>query len=204
MENQVPELTADSAELLDLGAVLGQIRAFAHVAGRCTAAEASFIRQVRDQKTYKKLCPDWRQFCSTYLNISGAQADRIVALLEEFGPGIFDLKQLMNISPETYRIVEPAVKDHAIHHNGEAIELDPANAQKIAAVVAGLRRQAAVKPPPVNHMQTRIANIEKRFFALLDEIDEIWVKGSENAGTLSGALIRMGDAMSRLVKDNRS
>lgn len=87
-------------------AVLGQIRAFAHVAGRCTAAQAGFIKKVRDQKTYKKLCSDWRQFCPEYLNISGAQADKIIALLDEFGPEIFDLKQLMNIAPETYRIVE--------------------------------------------------------------------------------------------------
>lgn len=54
---------------------------------------------------------------------------------------------------------------------GDAIELDPANAQKIAAVVAGLRRQAAVKPPTYDHLQNRVANIEKRFFAILDEID---------------------------------
>jgi len=202
MENEILELPADSAGLLDLGAVLGQIRAFAHIAGRSTAAQAGFLKQLRDEKSYKQLCSDWRQFCPTYLNISGSQADRIIGLLEEFGPGIFDLKQLMNISTETYRIVEPAVKDHAIHHNGEAIELDPTNAQKIAAVVAGLRRQAAVKPP-VNPVQNRIANLEKRFFALLDEIDAIWNKGLEDSGLFSGALMRMSDAMSRLVGNRR-
>jgi len=203
MENQVPEPSADRAEVLNLGAVLGQIRAFGHVAGRCTAAQAMFIKQTRDQKTYKKICSDWRQFCPEYLHISGAQADRIIALLDEFGPGIFDLKQLMNISPETYRIVEPVVKDHAILHNGETIELDPANAQRVAEAVSALRRQAALKLPVSNDLTSRIARIEKRFFAILDEIDQFVSQGEEAAGLFNLAVQRMSSALSRLITDNR-
>jgi len=85
---------------------------------------------------------------------------------------------------------------------GDAIELDPANAQKIAAVVAGLRRQAAVKPPTYDHLQNRVANIEKRFFAILDEIDRILRTGEENADQFTLAVGRMSAALSRLIKDN--
>jgi len=109
----------------------------------------------------------------------------------------------MNISPETYRIVEPVVKDHAILHNGETIELDPANAQRVAEAVSALRRQAALKLPVSNDLTSRIARIEKRFFAILDEIDQFVSQGEEAAGLFNLAVQRMSSALSRLITDNR-
>ena len=57
------------------------------------------------------------------LKISGSEADKIIRLWEEFGASYFELAQLIRISPEGYRAIEPAVKDGALHHEGEAIEL---------------------------------------------------------------------------------
>jgi hypothetical protein len=60
---------------------------------------------LRENKLYKRVSPDWREFCDGYLNINRGQADHIIRLLDEFGPGYFELAQLTRISPETYRAI---------------------------------------------------------------------------------------------------
>ena len=50
------------------------------------------------------------------------------------------LLTLTRISPETYRAIAPAVKDGALHVDGEAIELNAENSRKVAAAVSRLRR----------------------------------------------------------------
>src|SRR6185503_351222 len=118
MENQ------DAGEILDLGIALGQSRAFGLVAGRCSAAQAESLRQLREEKKYLKCSATWREFCSEYLKMNSGHADRIIRLWEEFGAGYFELAQLTRVSPETYRTLEPSVRDGALHVNGEAIKLE--------------------------------------------------------------------------------
>src|SRR5258708_30810735 len=95
--------------LLDLGILLGQNHALGVVAGRCSAAQASAIRRLREERHYERATLRWKEFCPRYLNMSDSQANRIVALLDEFGPGYFTLAQLTRVSPETFRAIAPAV-----------------------------------------------------------------------------------------------
>ena len=87
---------------------------------------------------------DWRDFCSRYLRMSGSQADKIIHLWEEFGEGFFKVAQLTRISPQTYRAIAPAVREEALHLNGEVIELRVENSRQLAEAVARHRR--AKKP----------------------------------------------------------
>jgi hypothetical protein len=134
------EVAAGDAALLDLGVVLGQTNAFGLIAGRCSAAQAEGLRRLREDRLYKRLSQTWDDFCRDYVKISKREADRIIALLEEFGMAYFDVSQLTRISPETYRAIAPAIQDGKLHFNGEAIPLSPEHSRKVAAAVAEMRR----------------------------------------------------------------
>jgi hypothetical protein len=125
--------------LLELGIIVGQSQTFAMLAGRCSAAQAQAIRRVREEKLYKGGCERWEDFCARYLRMSRAEADRIIRLLDEFGPAYFDFSYVARISPVVYRMIAPAVSNGVLHHNGEAIELTAENSRKVAAVIAEIR-----------------------------------------------------------------
>jgi len=119
-------------ELLETGKILGQSLAFGTIAGRCSAAQAAAIRQVRNDRTYTRSGLTWREFSSKHLKMSGAQADLIIRLLNEFGPDYFELTQSIRIRPEKYRLVAPYIKDNALHFNDEVLELNSANIHNVA------------------------------------------------------------------------
>src|ERR1022692_2223167 len=85
-----PQILADTLETLDLGRLLGQRRAFGAVAGRCSAAHAHLLRRIRQEKLYRPIAPSWRAFCSAHLALSRRHADRLIALLNRFGPAHFE------------------------------------------------------------------------------------------------------------------
>jgi hypothetical protein len=143
------ELTEGQASsnyaLLRLGTVLGQSIAFGTIAGRCSAAQAAAIRQTRNEKLHIGLNLTWKEFCPLHLKMSGTQADAFIRLLEEFGPAYFEHTQLARISAETYRVVAPFISDQALHLEGEVLELNSANVQKVAQSVRDSRK--ALMPP---------------------------------------------------------
>jgi hypothetical protein len=145
-------------ENLNLDRLLGRREAFSVVAGRCTAAEAAQLREIRDKKLYLERAADWAEFCAQDLHMSKDSANRMIRNLEEFGPTYFVLAQLTQVSPTTYRAIAPSIHDEKLHHNGEAIALIPENAEKVAAAVAELRKTVTVKaPPPDEDVATMVA-----------------------------------------------
>jgi hypothetical protein len=125
--------------LLEVGVALGQNHAFGLIAGRCSAAQAEGLCRLREEKLYKRCTEKWDDFCPRFLKISRAEADRTIKLWEEFGAAYFELSQLTRVSPETFRAIAPSIQDGALHYQGEAIELNPENSRRVAAVVAELR-----------------------------------------------------------------
>jgi hypothetical protein len=171
METSNSELSAEAAGLLELGSVLGQNQAFGLIAGRCSAAQAASLKHLRDEKKYKRVNEDWRDFCSQYLRMSGAQADKIIHLWEEFGAGFFKVAQLTRISPETYRAIAPAIREDALHLNGEVIELSVENSRKVADAVARLR--SVKKPARQMATHIRLGELEEQCMAMVAELREI-------------------------------
>ena len=49
---EIKDEMPDEQQVLELGIMLGQRRAFGMVAGRCSAAQAECLRKIRDEKTY--------------------------------------------------------------------------------------------------------------------------------------------------------
>ncbi len=199
MEDTKSELSPQDAAFLELGANLGRNQAFAVVAGRCSAAQAESMRRLRDSKAYAKTNLTWRQFCPRYLGMSGSQADRIIQLLEKHGPGYFDLAQLTRISEETYRVLEPSVKDGALYFRGEAIELHTQNTHRLALAVAELRREASdLKPKRPDPVLSAVDGLSRRVAEIIQEIEEVaarggesWIQFAADAAKLSNFLIRV-------------
>jgi len=130
---------------LNLGRLLGRREAFSALAARCSAAEAAQLKTIRDSRAFLNHAKDWKEFCEKFLHISDDTANRLIGLLERFGPAYFQVAQLTRISAKTYRAIAPSIHDEAIHYNGEAIPLSPENADRVAAAVADLRK--AAEPP---------------------------------------------------------
>jgi len=200
MENLFPEIPAESAGLLTLGVALGENVAFGVVSGRTAAAQAACLQRVREEKLFQALEPTWEQFCPKYLRISRAEADRTIRLWEEFGSGYFEMAQLTRISPETYRAIAPAVKDGALHVEGEAIELNAENSRKVAAAVSRLRRAI----PGRTASRNPIEDLHRRSIALVQEFEEIVRKerDGENWPRLTATLQLLRSELARIAAEN--
>ena len=66
---------ADAGEFT-LGVMLGSRKAFAAVAGRCSAADAECLRRIRDRKLYLSRAATWEEFCPEYLGLSKTHVRR--------------------------------------------------------------------------------------------------------------------------------
>jgi len=162
-------LPADEAGDFELGMMLGNRKAFASVAGRCSAADAECIRRIREERLYARRAASWEEFCPEYLGLSKTHANRIIRYLEEFGPDYFEVTQLTRITPEQYRAIAPAIREKNIHVNGQAIALIPENSNRVAAAVAELRHMAAPAAAPPASTEERMTALERRFDQLFTD-----------------------------------
>ena len=156
---------------LTLGRLLGRREAFSIVAARCSAADAALLREMRDKKLYLNHAKDWGEFCAEYLRTSKESANRIIHYLDEFGPTYFEVAQLTRISPATYRLVAPSIRDQALHHNGDAIALIPENAAQLAAAVAEIRKAVKTPEAPPPPPEDPLARLERRCTELVKELE---------------------------------
>lgn len=150
-------------QVLDLGIMLGQRRAFGIIAGRCSAAQAECLRKIREEKSYVKFVPSWDEFCERFLKISRRTADRVIALLKKHGPLYFETASLTGITPAEFERIEPAIQKDGIHVDDDVIALIPENAERAVEAIARLQAEAAAaesaKPP--KSPQEQIRDLEK-------------------------------------------
>jgi hypothetical protein len=135
-------------DLLELGKWLGRREAFSQVAGRCSAADAKCLRELRESKKYKELGLTWEECCKQKLGICRSVADQIIRNLDEFGTDYFVIAQVTGISASEYRRISGSVANHALLQAGEEISIAIENAPRLIAAVDALRREAAVAPAP--------------------------------------------------------
>jgi hypothetical protein len=128
--------------VLDLGKWLGRRQAFSLVAGRCSAADAKCLRELRESKKYKLLGLTWEECCKQLVGICRSVANLIIQNLEEFGPDYFVIAQVTGISADEYRRISGSVSHHALLHAGEEIPIELENAPRLVAAVEDLRLEA--------------------------------------------------------------
>jgi hypothetical protein len=109
-----------------------------------------------------------------------AEADRIIRLLEEFGPSYFELSQVRRISAGTFRAIAPAVSDGVLHHNEEAIPINGENARKVAAAVVEIRsarpKKSAEASAPAENLKQQIHGLAERCVAMVAKLDRTCVE----------------------------
>ncbi|HEY2014170.1 MAG TPA: hypothetical protein VGH38_11760 [Bryobacteraceae bacterium] len=126
-------------ESVALGVRIGRGQAFACIAYKSLAAQAQALMEVKESGSYKLLGLDWEQYCPQHAGLSRRQVDSLIDSLKEFGATYYRLKELINISPETYRRIAPQIQDDCLEIEGELVPIAPENAIRIREAVTGLR-----------------------------------------------------------------
>jgi len=110
------------------------------------------------------------------------------------------MAQLTRISPETYRAIAPAVKDGALHVDGEAIELNAENSRRVADAVSRFRRAI----PGRTASRNPIEDLRRRSMALVQEFEEIVRKerDGENWPQLTATLQLLRSQLTRIAAEN--
>lgn len=134
-------------EAFDVGTWVGRRQAFALIAGRCSAADAEILFEIREKKLFRRMEQTWEDFCSKRLGLTRSYVDRVIRQSRELGPNYSKLSSFTRIKPAEYlRQIAPAVTDDGLCYDGEVIALEPENAPKLAAAVEALRHDT--KPEP--------------------------------------------------------
>jgi hypothetical protein len=153
--------------VFQLGMDVGRKQAFTLVGGRCSAAAAEYLREIRNSKRYRTLDLNWEQFCTDILGISRSFADNQIRLLEQLGPNYHKLNSFTHIKPAEYRLISGAVTDEGISYSGAIIPIESENAAQLAEAVSALRREAAPAPDPVDPAEQAFAKAEKSLEAAI-------------------------------------
>jgi hypothetical protein len=187
-------------DALEFGKMLGRHQTFSLVAGKCTTAHAECLKKTRDQKLYLGFAKSWDECCTKHIGMSRANAERVIGLLEEFGPAYFEVAQLTRVSPETFRQLAPSIRDGTLRHRGEAIALIPENAARVALVVSEHRKAAAQPRTGDAGADTRLEALEAHCNQLLEEFEKLsrdW-RDSRHHIPLSAVLARTRSELDRL------
>jgi hypothetical protein len=202
MENQ-----QDHSQILDLGTWLGRKQAFGLLAGKCSAADAECLRNIRENKLYRCLQLNWDNFCREHVGISRPVVDKIVRQLEEFGPAFFQLSGVMRITADEFRLIAGSVTEEGVLCNGERIPITVENASRLTRAVDALRSNAALPAPePVAQDAGRaLARAEKLLRAALTELASLH-SGQLDAGgraRLQAAAGAARDQLNRILLATR-
>jgi len=171
MNNALTAAPDPGAELSELGEWLGQHRAFAAIACKCSAADAECLRKIRADKLYRRLGLTWEEFCRQHAGLDKKTADQIISRLEEFGESYFNLTSILTIRPAGYRAIAPAVSENAIEFEGERIAIEPANAGRLSGAVRALRERSREASPA--HPADQLTEIHNRLSRCLSELDAL-------------------------------
>jgi hypothetical protein len=161
----------------ELAKMLGARQAFGLIAGRCSAADASILRDIREQKRFLSFSANWDDFCREHLHTSRRSADRAIRYLNEFGPGYFALAQLTQITPGDFRKIRSNITGNALEFGGEAIALIEENSARLNEAVAALCQPAAAPEAPVATEWAQQADaLERRIIRSLRALQKIGLR----------------------------
>jgi len=118
---------------------LGRHEALDLVARTCSAADIRCLKEIRDEKKYLDVAPNWDRFCNQELGSSRKKVDTMIRRLDEFGPAYFELASLTHVSPEEFRLLPRGSSDNTIDVDGESVPIAPENRDKLKAAVTAAR-----------------------------------------------------------------
>jgi hypothetical protein len=160
-------------DAFDVGAWVGRRQAFALVAGRCSAADAEILFEIREKKLFRTIEPVWEDFCVKRLGMTRGYVDRIIRQFKELGPNYCKLSSFTRIKPADYRLIAAAVTEDGLAYGGEVIALEPENAPKLAEAVEALRRDSTPEAEAVDPADLAFAKAEKAMKSALAEFQRL-------------------------------
>src|SRR5436190_691782 len=149
----------------EAGAWVGRHQAFAVIAGKCAAAQAVTLKQLKEARAFELLGLTWEKFCAERLGISRAYADDLIRRLDTLGENYLRLSEIARISPQTYRQISGHVTPEAIEVGDEKVTLTPDNAPRIRALIQNLRyalrEERRRTRPNIGELQMMCENVLK-------------------------------------------
>ena len=160
-------------DAFDIGTWVGRKQAFAVVAGRCSAADAEILLEIREKKLFRSMEQTWDDFCVNRLGFGRSYADRIIRQFKELGPNFSKLACFTRIKPAEYRLIAGAVTEDGLSYSGEVIALEPENAPKLAEAVEALCRDSIPEADPVDAAEQAFAKAEKAVKSAVTEFERL-------------------------------
>jgi hypothetical protein len=176
-------------EVLDVGALMGRRQAFALVAGRCSAAEAEILFEIREKKLFRTIDATWEDFCAKRLGVTRGYVDRIIRQFKELGPNFSRLNCFTRIKPAEYRRIAGAVTEDGLSYGGEVIALEPDNAPKLAEAVEALRRDSVPEAAPVETTEEVFAKLEKAIKSAVADLERLQATNLDDESQMKLAII---------------
>lgn len=156
-----PAQTAEPKQ--NLNRWLGRHDAFDMVGRHCSAADVICLKQIREEKLYLDVSPNWDQFCKEELRSSRTKIDGVIGNFDELGPAFFELAALTRVTANEFRQLAPAVIAGGISVDGEVVAIAPENRAKLEAAVSGVR-----KPRPAAKTFRKVLDSLEAATALLE------------------------------------
>jgi hypothetical protein len=187
----------DDQKHIDLGSWTGLQKAFATVAGSCSAARAQCLKQVRESGMLDDLGLTWDEFCKDYAGLSRPHADSLIRQYEQFGDAYFRLSEIARVSSKTFQQIASRVDAGAIEIAGEKVALTPENAPRIRAAIQTLREQVRHPPAParppagVIELQVRVEAVADDVARAVLALDPALQEDAERAGLRALAVSAM-------------
>jgi len=128
-------------QFVAFGTAIGRSQAFGAMTYKCSVEQAKALEQVWESGAYKLLGLTWEKYCLEYAGLSHQRVEGIIRNRQEFGDIYLRLSDIIAISPETYRHIQPKVHADAIEIAGEMVPVIPENAARIREAVNRLRAQ---------------------------------------------------------------
>ena len=189
--NQKPPANRDA----NLERWLGRRDVFTLIAGRCSAAEAACLREIRERKLYVDSAPSWDEFCRLRLKSSRHKFDTVIRQLDEHGPQFFHANQAHRLTEPEYIALKEHFTEQGMTAGGQLILWGEDNMERIGDAIGKLR--AIVAPKPAKKAVT--------FESLLERLDSLNTQLGKWGPLNDGQLRALGEKLLRLsnVAQNR-
>jgi hypothetical protein len=171
-------------EAFDVGTWVGRKQAFALVAGRCLAADAEILFEIREKKLFRTMEQTWEDFCLKRLGVGRSYADRVIRQFKELGPNFSKLSSFTRIKPAEYRLIAGAVTEDGLSYGGEVIALESENGPKLAEAVIALRNDCIPETDPVDPAEQAFAKAEKAVKSAIAEFQRLQAMQLDDDGRL--------------------
>ena len=142
---EIPE----TPQSTDLTLFAGRDQALTLIAGTCSAAQAQYLKEVRESGAAAQAGLTWDDYCDAYVGRSRAQVNRLIRQLEQFGPAYFHFCQIAPLSARTFHRLKLAthISGNRFEVYGKSFEISPTNGRAIRDAIKALRAESQQQEP---------------------------------------------------------